>query len=141
MTAALRIPALMFACATFASLAVWARRSDSPWWRPLAVLAVAANVFAAGLGTLQLPDDRLLIGVMLTLGVQVMAFGVTTSRTGVMAFGPPLIGAAFLLSIAESVGGSAQWYTAPLGLVVLAEVEARDPDHDRRVSAHGRGAA
>jgi hypothetical protein len=34
-----------------------------------------------------------------------------------------LVGVSFILAIAESVSGSAQWYTVPTALVLLAEVE------------------
>jgi hypothetical protein len=109
--------------ATFLSLAAWRRQADSVWLRPTIVLGAAANLIAAALSLGQLPDQTLLIGVLLSIGAQVMAVGLTASLPGVLAIGPPTIGLAFVLSVGESVGGSAQWYTVPAGLVILAEVE------------------
>jgi hypothetical protein len=114
---------LIAASSTLASLWLWRRRSESVWARPLVVLGVMANLIAASLAMGQLPARGLLIGVLVAVGVQTIAIGLIRGAAGVLAIGPPLLGAAFILSVAESVGGSAQWYTTPLGLVLLSEVE------------------
>ena len=111
------------ATSTLMSLAVWGRQRESLWLRPLAVLGAVANVVVFGMALGLLPDQALLIGVLLSVGVQVIAVGLTRSLPGVLAVGPIVLGVAFVLSVSESVGGSAQWYTVPLGIVVLAEVE------------------
>lgn len=118
------IAVLMLATAsTFVSLVVWRHGSESLWLQPLIMLGAVANAIAAALALGALPDQTLLIGVLLSVGVQVIAVGLTRSLPGVLSIGPPLLGGAFLLSVSESVGGSAQWFTAPLGIVLLAEVE------------------
>jgi peptidoglycan/LPS O-acetylase OafA/YrhL len=114
---------LIAASSTLASLWLWRRRRGSVWTRPLVVLGIVANLIVAILSVGQLPARGLLVGVLIAVGVQVMAVGIIRESPGVLAMGPPLLGAAFILSVAESVGGSAQWYTAPLGVVLLSEVE------------------
>ena len=57
------------------------------------------------------------------MGVQATAIGIVRARPDVLSLGPPLIGLAVILMVTESVSGSVQWYTVPIGLVVLAEVE------------------
>ncbi len=128
---------VLAAVSTLLSLWVWRRRSESPWIRPLIVIGSAANVIAAALAIGRMPDKTLLIGVLMSIGVQVIAVGLTRALPGVLAIGPPVLAVAFILSVIESVSGSAQWYTAPLGLVLLAEVEIfrslprfADPDDD-----------
>ena len=123
---------------TLMSLAVWGRQRWSLWLRPLVVLGTVSNAIAAAVALGQLPNQSLLIGVLLSVGAQVIAVGFTRSLPGLLAIGPPVLGIAFVLSVSESVGGSAQWYTAPLGIVVLTEVEIfrtmprfSDPTGDR----------
>jgi hypothetical protein len=129
---------LVAASSTLASLWMWRRRPQAMWVRPLIVLGVVSNLIAATLAFDQLPARGLLVGVLVAVGVQALAVGLVRDLPGVLAIGPPLLGGAFVLSVAESVGGSAQWYTAPLGLVLLAEVEIlrglprfSSPDADR----------
>ncbi len=108
---------------TLGALWLWRGAGRSPWIRSLAVLGVGADVEALYLALGALPDRALLIALIVSLGIQAVAFGVVWDRPQVLAAGPPAFAAAFLLAVGESVSGSAQWYTAPLGLVVLAEVE------------------
>ena len=109
--------------ATSASLWLWRKNPDSVWMTPLIVLGVFANLEAAGFA-LNSPDAAdLLVAVLFSIGIQAIAIGLTLDRAGVLAIGPPVIGIAFILMIGESVSGSAQWYTVPIGLVLLSEVE------------------
>ena len=109
--------------ATLISLSVWRRLPDSIWLRPLVVLASVANLEAAVFAVQSLPSRGLVVAVLLSIGVQALAMGITLDKPLLLASGPPVIGAAFILMISENVGGSAQWYTVPIGLVLLAEVE------------------
>ena len=109
--------------ATFSSLSVWRRLPASNWWRPLLLLGLAADLEAGVFALQSWPDRALLVAVLLSMGVQAVAAGITFNRAGVLAGGPPIIGAGVILMIVENVGGSAQWYTIPFGLVLLSEVE------------------
>lgn len=106
-------------------IAFWLRGRSTAvaWMRPLAVFSGAANLIASIFAIGALPDRSLLVAVLLSLGTQTWAFGQVFGRDGVSAWGPPLIGLGFVLAIEQSASGSVQWYTIPLGLVVIAEVE------------------
>jgi hypothetical protein len=109
--------------ATTAFLALWHQRPESVWLRPLAILGIAASIEALFLAVGALPDRALLVTVLLAVGVQALAAGLTVKETVLLASAPPLIGVAFLLAVGEYASGSAQWLTAPIGVVLLAEVE------------------
>jgi hypothetical protein len=115
--------AVLAALATFGALALWRRRPGSSWVRPLAVLAVISNLEALFLVNIAWPQRALLVAVLLSIGVQVLAVGAARNSPGILALGPPLVGLSFILAIAESASGTAQWYTVPIALVLLAEVE------------------
>ncbi len=125
--------------ATFLSLSLWRRLPDSIWLRPLVVLASAANLEAAVFAVQSLPARGLVVAVLLSIGVQALAMGITLNRPVLLASGPPVIGAAFILMISENVGGSAQWYTVPIGLVLLTEVQIlRKVLRDSAADVNGR---
>ena len=111
------------ASSTFLSLAIWNRFPDSAWLRPLIVFGIAANLEAFGLAVDAWPARSLLVAILLSVGVQGVAVGLSRDRPGLLSAGPPLIGVAFILAISESISGSPQWYTAPIGVVVLSELE------------------
>ena len=111
------------AASTFLSLAIWHRLPSSAWRNPLIVFGVAANLEASALAVRAWPARSLPIALLLSVGVQAVAVGLSRDRPGVLSGGPPLIGAAFVLAMSESLSGSAQWYTLPIGLVVLSELE------------------
>ena len=96
---------------------------DSVWLRPLLTLAAAATVqsglFAAGTAAAR-PLWSLIV---VTAGLVAIAHGIVEERPRILALSPPLIGAGALLMAAEVAGGSAQWYTIPIALIVLTEVE------------------
>ena len=111
------------ALAAAAVLLVRNRPGADVWVRPLAFFGGAASLIAGGYAVEAWPDRSLAVALMLSLGIQAWALGVAFGRVGIAALGPVLIGAGFLLVVEQSTSGSAQWYTVPLGLVVLAEVE------------------
>ena len=111
------------ATATFLALAVWARRPESPTLRGLIVFGGAATVEALVFAIDALPDQTLLVAVILSAGIQAVSVGLYQDRVPLLAAGPPLIGIAVVLAIGEGTTGSAQWYTVPAGLVVLSELE------------------
>ena len=108
---------------TMVSLMVWRRSAASPWVRPLIVLASLSNVIATAIAFSLLPERTLLVGVLLSIGIQAIAVGLSRADPSILAVGPPLLGAAFIFSLSESISGSAQWYTLPIGVVLLSEVE------------------
>jgi hypothetical protein len=111
------------AIATSAALVLWRRSAQSVWIRPIFVVSGLANLVAlvGALGTL--PERGFVVAVVLTLGAQAIAVGLIRGLPGMLAAGPPLIGFGFILAIAGNVSGTAQWYTIPIAVVLLSEVE------------------
>jgi hypothetical protein len=109
--------------ATLVSLLAWRSRSASPWLRPLAVMGVAASLEALVIGIGRWPRPEILVVALLAFGIQAAAFGLTLRRPAVLSCAPVFVLAAWFGIAAESLGGSAQWYTVPLALALLAEVE------------------
>ena len=95
----------------------------SPWLRPLIIAGTVAGVeallFAIGL----LPQRGVLVAVLTAFGVQAIAAGLVLQRPTILSVGPPLISIGWLGIAAESFMGSAQWFTAPIAVTLLAEVE------------------
>jgi hypothetical protein len=123
--------------ASFSSLWLWRRRRAAAWMTPLAVLAAAANVETVYFAIQALPDRAMAVAVLLSIGSQAVALGVTRNLPWALAVGPPAAALAFVLSLGESVSGSAQWYTVPIALVILAEVEILRAT--RRAAGGGQG--
>jgi hypothetical protein len=109
--------------ATSAALMIWAGRPGSVWLRPMFVLGLAANLEAGVFALIALPSRALLVAVLLSVGVQALAAGITLNQLRLLAGGPPALGAAFLLMIADNLGGSPQWYAIPIGLALIVELE------------------
>jgi hypothetical protein len=115
---------VVFAAATtFLSLWLWKQQRAALWVTPLVVLAVAVNVETGFLALRAWPDRSMVVAVLLSLATQTVAIGLIRSLPGVLALGPPTAGLAFILAIGEYASGSAQWYTVPVALVLLVEVE------------------
>ncbi len=106
----------------FVALIVWRRSPGSLWIRPVILTAAAANGIAAGIALTRASDD-LWVTVLFSVGVQLVAIGLVLSDPRVLAGGPPVLALGFVLAVAESVSGSAQWLSIPAGLVLLAEAE------------------
>ncbi|HEX6145999.1 MAG TPA: hypothetical protein VF083_04420, partial [Acidimicrobiia bacterium] len=114
---------VMAATATLASLWVWRVAPDSVWVRALVVLALAANLETLLLAVANWPARALLVAVLLSVAAQTLAIGIVRRRPDMLAISPPAVAAAFILGVAEGISGSSQWYTIPIGLVLIAEVE------------------
>jgi hypothetical protein len=97
------------------------------------VTGTTANIEGLLLAAGLLPRRDLLVAVLLALGVQAVAIGLVLDRPFVLAFGPPLICIAWLGIATEAFSGTGQWYTAPVALTLLAEVEI-----GRRSNRRGR---
>ncbi|HSJ83812.1 MAG TPA: hypothetical protein VLA91_08320, partial [Acidimicrobiia bacterium] len=108
---------------TLASLWIWRVAPDSVWVGALVVLALVTNIETFLLAIATWPARALLVAVLLSVAAQALAIGIVRSRPDMLAISPPAIAAAFILGVAESISGSAQWYTIPIALVLLSEVE------------------
>ncbi|HKZ19504.1 MAG TPA: hypothetical protein VJQ57_05275 [Acidimicrobiia bacterium] len=119
--------------ATVLQLGLRNRPDWQPWLRPLVVTATLANVEGLLIAIGLLPRRDLLVAVLLAFGVQAVATGLILDRPVILAIGPPLICVAWLGIATESLTGTSQWYTAPVALTLLGEVEIA-----RRSSGRGR---
>jgi hypothetical protein len=90
---------------------------------PLVVLAVVINLETIFFARQAWPDRAMAVAVLISIGVQSIAIGTSRSLPSVLALGPPAVGLAFILAVGEGVSGNALWYTVPIALVLLAEVE------------------
>lgn len=97
--------------------------SSTVWLRPAELFTGLAFVEAAGLAAALLPDITAPAAVLLVAGLSAALLGVVRGSGWLMAAAPPLLAGGAMLLIAELATGSVQWYTLPLGLTVLAEVE------------------
>ncbi|QTE30540.1 hypothetical protein [Pengzhenrongella sicca] len=98
-----------------------ARRGRAAHWvRPAGVLGVAAVGVAALLGLAALPDAGPLVPVLAAAAVQVAAAGVRRRSIGLQLLAPALACVAWLLFVADVVGGGPQWYSVAIGLTLLA---------------------
>lgn len=97
--------------------------SSAAWMRPIEWLVVAATIEAFAISLAMAPAKGAITAVLLTVGVQSALVGLARRQPGLVALSPPLLAAAAVLLITDVASGSVQWYTLPLALVVLAEVE------------------
>jgi hypothetical protein len=114
------------------ALALW-RMGIWRLWAPaiglFSVLASTASLFVA----LQaLPDRSPLVAALLLCGIESAAAGLVLRRVEPLALAPLLVSAAWIVFSREAFAGDPQWFTVPLGLAVLAVVEALRWDLRRR---------
>ncbi|MEN8235220.1 MAG: hypothetical protein ABFR89_09900 [Actinomycetota bacterium] len=99
------------------------RDASSPWLIPLmtAGAVAAGEVFLIGLTLL--PERETLIAVVLALSMQAAAVGFSMRTPLVLALAPVLAMVGWLGIAISNLSGSAQWYSVPIALAMLAEVE------------------
>jgi hypothetical protein len=110
--------------ATLVALLLWTA-ADAPkvWVRPLATAGVAASAQAAVLAGVLWPRPDVMAGTLLALGVQAVASGLTLRRPALLSLAPGFVLAAWLVIVGQSLGGNVQWYTAPIAVALLIEVD------------------
>jgi len=104
---------------------LWLTRSrpHSKWRDPSALLGVTATGAAVAFAVMALPDRGPIVLVLLGVGVQLIAAGIILERPVVLSLGPPVLLAAWLGVAGEAVAGRALWFTVPIALTLLAEVD------------------
>jgi hypothetical protein len=116
-----------------AGLSVWAAQPDSAWLRPTAVFTALATLTGAALALSLLPDRGPLEVALTILGTECAATGLTLRRVEPLYVASPLLCGAWLLFAGQSLSGSPEWLTVPIGVTALVTVELAR--WDRR--AHG----
>lgn len=114
---------VLAAAATLVSTSVWRRSPSSVWVTPWLVLAALTNLQSFAMGVTTLPERGLSVGVLFSVGIQTLAVGLIRDLPQVLAAAPVTIALGFMLLIDDSASGSAQWYTVPIGVALLSEVE------------------
>ena len=114
---------VLAAAATLVSTSVWRRIPSSVWVTPWLVLAAVTNLQSFAMGVTALPEPGLMVGVLFSIGTQTLAVGLIRDLPQVLAAAPITIALGFILLIDDSVSGSTQWYTVPIGVALLSEVE------------------
>ena len=109
--------------ATVLSLYTWRRNPTSLAIQPLTIVATLASLEAAIVAASTWPRRDVLVAAILALGVEIIAAGITLNLPRLALIGPPVVFATWLVAVGDSIGENPQWYTTPIALTVLAEVE------------------
>lgn len=117
------VSAVVAAVAVLAYLAIWQRDRETEWALPLVGVAVIADFVALGLAMTLFPDQGVGVVVSLSIATQTLAAGTVLSSPGLLAVAPPAAAAGFLFAIGDTLGSHVSWWTVPLGVVGLAEIE------------------
>lgn len=115
--------AITGAVAVFAYLVVWYRDRETTWSWPLVGVALIADFVAVGLAMSLFPDQSVGVAVSLSIAAQALAAGTVLNSPGLLAVAPPAAAAGFLSAVGETLTSHVSWWTIPLGLVGLAEIE------------------
>jgi hypothetical protein len=106
-----------------AGLMVWAVQPDSAWLRPAALFTALATLAGAWLALSLLPDRGPLEVTLAVLGTECAVAGLTLRRAEPLYFASPLLCGAWLLFAGQSLSGSPEWLTVPIGVTALVTVE------------------
>ncbi|HSG79676.1 MAG TPA: hypothetical protein VLD62_08855, partial [Acidimicrobiia bacterium] len=91
---------------------------------PVRVFAGLSAAMAIALGLGLLPETALLAMAMLAVGALLTAVGIGSSVPTLVTLGPVLAFGSWLLGLADIGGATGYlWYTIPIGILVLVEVE------------------
>jgi hypothetical protein len=117
------VTALVGALSTFAYLVLWVRGRAENWKGPLNALAVIGNLLAGTLALYVWPARGLTVAITLSLAAQAMAVGLYRDKPALLALAPPLTASAFFIALGEGFARNPLWYTLPVGIVALSELE------------------
>jgi hypothetical protein len=105
---------------TIASLAAWHARRIR--WQPLGIAAFLIAAEAVVVAASVWPRRDLILPALLAAGAESVAAGIILRRPLLVAAGPVAALAAWFTTFTEPVAAP-EWYTTPIGLALLAEVE------------------
>ena len=114
---------LLGVAGTAASLGLTMRRPGSPWRNPLVMLGAAATMTALLHAVVSLPARGPLTVVLLGVAAQLVAAGIIFERPILLSLGPPIVLAAWLGVAVEAMQGTALWFTIPIALTLIAEID------------------
>ena len=105
-----------------AALAVHGLRPDASWLAPGAFYGGVTQAAASIAAFAVLPDDGLLIVVLLAVSAELVASAVLSGRPEMFLASPVPACAAWLLYARDVVAADVNWFTVPIGLTVLVMV-------------------
>ncbi len=114
---------LLGVAGTAASLGHTMRRPGSQWRPPLVMLGAAATMTALLHAVVSLPARGPLTVVLLGVAAQLVAAGIIFERPILLSLGPPIVLAAWLGVAVEAMQGTALWFTIPIALTLIAEID------------------
>jgi hypothetical protein len=114
---------LLGVAATAVALGLTMRLPGSPWRNPLVMLGAAATMTALLYAVVSLPARGPVTVVLLGVAAQLVAAGIIFERPILLSLGPPIVLAAWLGVAVEAVQGSALWFTIPIALTLIAEID------------------
>jgi hypothetical protein len=106
-----------------ASLGGWVAQPHSAWLRPMALFTALATIVGTGIAVSILPDRGPLELVLMTMGTESAVAGLTLRRVEPLYAASPLLCIAWLLFAGQSLSGSPDWLTVPIGITALITVE------------------
>jgi hypothetical protein len=105
------------------TLLVVSHGARTRWTIPTISFGLAAVAIAAGSGIIQWPETAVLTGAALAAAAHVTASGIALTSPTTLAVGPLLAMAAWLIGLQDADVSGYLWYTMPIGILLLAEVE------------------
>ena len=106
-----------------AYLALWHRDPETNWAGPLQTLTVLADATALILAVAMFDRPEISIAVSLSIATQAVAAGTILNRPSLLLVAPPAAALALIRAIAEGVDRNPLWWTIPVGIAGLAEVD------------------
>jgi hypothetical protein len=133
---------MVMAAATATLATVWlvSRNSGRDWIETVLIAGIAATAIAVPIAINELPASELTVMILVAIGGQAITYGIVFDRQPLVVLGPPALGLAAIMLVAESASGSALWYTVPVAVVMLAESDIlhrmtrRDSDAQRSIA-------
>ena len=92
------------------------------WVRPTLILSAVGLGVSIGTALTQWPERPLLVASWLLLGVDMAALGLRGRWPTLLTMAPVPIGIAWLVFASDALTGDAQWFTLPMGVVLLVIV-------------------
>jgi hypothetical protein len=93
-----------------------------PWITPLALYATATQTLATMAAMGVLPDQALMVVVLLAIAAELVALGIIVGQPDVFVLSPAAACGAWLLAVRDTMAGEPNWFTIPIGATMLVMV-------------------
>ena len=103
-------------------LALHGMRPKDPWVAPGSMYAVTTQALAALAALATLPDNTLMVVVLLAVSGELIALGVIHARPELFVVAPAVACGAWVLGARDTLAGQPNWFTIPIGFTLLVMV-------------------